>query len=108
MMFEIGAILIALFSEPICHTGNSDYDNGREDEREAIKERLMVLQSADKQGSWVETKIYVHGEPKIAVECSECKWIPLWMGSPILPTNDGNLDHCPHCGMGMKGDKDDA
>lgn len=65
------------------------------------------MKLTDGQGSWVETKIYVHGEPKIAVQCSECKRIPLWMGSPILPTNSGNLDYCPHCGMNMKGACDD-
>lgn len=55
------------------------------------------------QGEWTTIKWYIKGEAKIAVRCPECKCVPLWLGSPILPTNCGNLNYCPHCGAYMKG-----
>lgn len=73
-------------------------------------EILAQMPSADRpQGEWIATTLYVQGKaPKIAVRCSECKRIPLWLGSPILPTKSGNLlEYCPHCGTRMEG-ADDA
>ena len=65
--------------------------------------------SADRQGHWIVITLYVQGkEPKSAVRCSECKRIPMWLGSPILPTKSGNLlEYCPHCGTHMKGTDDE-
>lgn len=69
-----------------------------------VKKFIADIPSADKQGHWIVTTLYVQGkEPKIAVRCSECKRIPMWLGSPILPTRSGNLDFCPHCGARMNG-----
>lgn len=73
-----------------------------------LQDALYEL-SADRQGNWILTTLYVGGkEPKTAVRCSECKRIPLWLGSPILPTKSGNLlECCPHCGARMKGADDE-
>ena len=58
---------------------------------------------------WVEIKVIREGKaPALAVRCPRCLRVPLWLGSPILPTNSGNLDYCPHCGEDMKGADDDS
>jgi len=75
-----------------------------------VKKFIADIPSADRQGYWIVTTLYVQGEaPKIAVRCSECKRIPLWLGTPLLPTKSGNLlEFCPHCGTRMKGADDEA
>lgn len=58
---------------------------------------------------WVEIEWVKLGEaPTLAVRCPRCLRVPLWLGSPILPTNSGNLNYCPHCGMDMKGADDES
>lgn len=57
---------------------------------------------------WVEIKLIREGKaPALAVRCPRCCHIPRWLSSPILPTNSGNLNYCPHCGMNMKGIEDE-
>lgn len=72
--------------------------------------RLYQIPSADRQGYWIVTTLYVQGKaPKIAVRCSECKRIPLWLGTPLLPTKSSNLlEFCPHCGTRMEGTDDES
>lgn len=71
-------------------------------------ERKRISDWCRPSGEWIETKIYRgNGDAKVAVMCPECKRIPMWLGSPILPTNSGNLDFCPHCGCRMKGADDE-
>lgn len=86
-----------------------DADRVANDVQVSIKV-IESLPSADRQGYWIVTTLYVQGEaPKIAVRCSECKRIPLWLGTPLLPTKSGNLlEFCPHCGTRMKGTDDES
>ena len=77
---------------------------------EKCEKKIDALPSADKQGNWVVITLYVQGKaPKPAVRCSECKRIPMWLGSPLLPTKSGNLlEFCPHCGAKMEEADDES
>lgn len=83
---------IALCDKPITPTGNGDYDNAREWERESIKDDLLSLPPAEpKHGEWIFN-------PKDAIEsmftkpkCSECGF----------ESSDGG-NFCPNCGSDMR------
>lgn len=63
---------IALVNKPVCPTCNSDYDEGRETEREAIKESLMVLPSANRPQEDTVSRRYLLAEiDDLADEFSE-------------------------------------
>lgn len=91
---------MALVNKPVCPTWNSDYDEGKENEREAIKESLIALPSADRpQGEWKHLK----GDEWF---CSNCGYVVWTEGSWEHPLERGK-DYCEHCGARMKGADDE-
>lgn len=98
---------ITLIDKPICPTGNSDYDYGRETEREAIKESLMALPSAGRpQGEWIRDRYWSRGvgmgeEYGSVYKCSLCE----------CEVENGytrcGFNFCPYCGADMRKGVDD-
>lgn len=81
---------IALVNKLVCSTGNSDYDDGRETEREAIKESLIALPSADRpQGEWI-----FRGDGKAI--CSDCGKSYDWDFEAQY------YNYCPECGAEVR------
>lgn len=91
---------MALVNKPVCPTGNSDYDEGKENEREAIKESLIALPSADRpQGKWLLKDNVFH--------CGCCGKESHFTADDVYVYDMPLPDFCEKCGARLKGADDD-
>lgn len=85
--------IIEMLSKSICPTGNPDYDNARESERESILDAVMELPKAEhKQAVCLKDKSFStwYGKYTACLDCG-AMWMASW---------DSN--YCPMCGAELR------